>query len=198
MDEKDRSGEPSVRELADRIGRGDPAAEEALVRRYGRPLEFMLRQKVREASLAADLAQDALLILIERLRGPGLDDPDKLVAFLHQTASNLARGEARTYYRRNTHPDQGALALAAVNAPLLEDQVAREQLGAIIRQLLEELGQARDRELLKRFYLGGDSKEQLCADFQISPAHFDRIHFRARQRFRQIVESKASQFLPNR
>lgn len=198
MDEKDRSGEVSVRELAERIGQGDPAAEETLARRYGRQLEFMLRRQVREASLAADMAQDALLILIERLRGPGLDDPDKLVAFLHQTACNLARGEARTYYRRNTHPDPSALALAEVNEPLLEDLLAREQLGAITRQLLEELGQPRDRELLRRFYLGDESKEQLCADFQISPAHFDRIHFRARQRFRQIVESKAGYFLPDR
>ncbi len=198
MDESVRSGEVSVRELAERIGRGDRVAEELLVRRYGRPLEFQLRRKAREPSLAADMAQDALLILIERLRGPGLDDPDKLVAFLHQTATNLARGEARTYYRRNTHPDQAALELAAVNEPLLEDLVARDQLGAIIRQLLDELGQARDRELLRRFYLGDEPKEQLCADFEISAAHFDRIHFRARQRFRQIVESKARQILPDR
>ena len=198
MDEDDRAGEMSAVELAERIGRGDPAAEEALVRRYGRQLEFMLRRKVREPTLAADMAQDALLIVIERLRGPGLDEPDKLVAFLHRTAHNLARGEARTYYRRNTHADQALVDLVAVNEPLLEDLVAREQLGAIVRQLLTELGQPRDRELLRRFYLGEESKERLCAAFEISAAHFDRIHFRARQRFRQIVESRAIELFSRR
>ncbi len=197
MDDQTRGGE-AASELALRIGQGDRAAEEALVRRYGRQLEFILRRHVREASLAADLAQEALLVVIQRLRGQGLDDPDRLVAFLHQTAINLARGEARTYYRRDTHPDQDLLDLVAVNEPLLEDLVARDQLGAIVRQLLSELSQPRDRELLRRFYLGEESKERLCAAFAITAAHFDRIHFRARQRFRQIVESRASRLLSDR
>jgi RNA polymerase sigma factor (sigma-70 family) len=198
MNFEDRAREVSAVELAERIGRGDRAAEELLVRCYGRQLEFILRRRVREPSLAADMAQDALLIVIERLRGPGLDEPDKLVAFLHQTAINLARGEARTYYRRNTHPDQALVDLVAVNEPLLDDLFDREQLGAVVRQLLSELGQPRDRELLQRFYLGEESKERLCAAFEITPAHFDRVHFRARQRFRQIVESRASQLLSER
>lgn len=184
-----------ARELAGRIAAGDRSAEDEMVRRYGRQLEFILRRHVREPSLAADIAQEALMVVLKRMREPGLEHPEKLAAFLHRTAINLARGEARTYFRRNTHPDHEAVALVAVSEPLLADRIDREQLSATVRQLIAELGQPRDRELLRRFYLGEESKASLCEAFAVSPAHFDRIHFRAKQRFRQILESRAGAFL---
>ncbi|NBB92831.1 MAG: sigma-70 family RNA polymerase sigma factor [Gammaproteobacteria bacterium] len=177
-------------ELARRIRQGDRSAEEALARRYGPRIEFLLRRHVREPALAADLRQEALIVVIERLRDSGLDEPEKLAAFLHQTAVNLARGEARTYFRRNTHPDYDAIDRAATAEPLLADRLERSELARLVRELLGELTVERDRDILRRFYLREEDKESICASLELSPEHFDRVLYRARQRFRQILEAR--------
>jgi len=181
-------------DLVARIAAGDRAAEAELVRRYGPKIEFILRQRVREASLAADLCQEALIVVIERLRGSGLEQPGKLAAFLRQTAVNLAIGEARTYYRRNTHADSERVDLTAHGAPLMVDLVEQEQLADAIRQLLGELTQARDRQILRRFYLSEEPKPSICASLEVTPEHFDRVLHRARQRFRVIIEARLGPF----
>ena len=165
-------------------------AEELLARRYGPKLDFILRRHVREHSLAADLRQEALIVVIERLRSDGLAEPDKLAAFLYQIAINLAKGEARTYFRRDTHPNFEAINRAATGEPLLGDRLERRQLGEIVRTLLDELRQERDREILRRFYLREETKESICASLELSANHFDRVLYRARQRFRQILEAR--------
>jgi RNA polymerase sigma-70 factor (ECF subfamily) len=189
VNEAQHSGQDAAA-LARRIGQGDRSAEEALARRYGPKIEYVLRRHVREPALAADLRQDALIVVIERLRDGGLSEPEKLAAFLYQTAINLARGEARTYYRRNTHPDFEAVERAATAEPLLADRLERRELGEIVRTLLDELSQERDREILRRFYLREEDKERICASLELSAAHFDRVLYRARKRFRQVLEQR--------
>jgi RNA polymerase sigma-70 factor (ECF subfamily) len=192
----DAPGRPS--ELARRISAGDRAAEAELVRRYGAGLEFLLRTRVREASLAADLCQDALIIVIERLRNRALDEPEKLAAFLRQTAVNLALGEARTHYRRNTHADSAGIEALADRGPLISDRIDREKLAQAVRELLAELNQARDRQILRRFYLTEEPKASICAALEVTPEHFDRVLYRARQRFRRILESHCGAYLDGR
>lgn len=188
MAEQRRTDGITPAELATRIGAGDRRAEEEFVRRYRPRLEFILRGRLRDAALAADLTQEALIVVLERLRGDGLDDPGRLAAFLHRTALNLAVGEARKYHRRNTHNDDDALVKAAATQPLVEDQIDRERLSAAVRCLLRELKQPRDRQILRRFYLTEEAKASICASLEVTPEHFDRVLYRARQRFRQIVE----------
>jgi RNA polymerase sigma factor (sigma-70 family) len=174
--------------LAMRIGRGDRDAEEELIRHYGPRLEFILGRHVREPSLAADLRQESLIIVLQKLREGSLNEPDKLAAFLYQTAINLARGEARTYHRRNTWPDSEQVDLAIGSEPLLADRIEKEQLAQIIRELLGELAQERDQQILRRFYLSEESKPDICRSLSVTSAHFDRVLHRARQRFRKILQ----------
>ncbi len=187
-------GSLEAAELAERIASGDPAAETELVRRYSRPLRFILLKRVREASLADDLCQEALIVVLERLRGRGLEEPDKLTAFIRQTAINLAIGEARTHYRRDTHPDSERIDSAAARQPLLSEQLEQAQLAALMDRLMNELRQARDRQILRRFYLSEESKASLCSALGVTPEHFDRVLFRARQRFGKILERHAREW----
>lgn len=194
--EADASINPA--ELARRIGAGNRAAEAELVKRYGSGLECLLRNRVREPTLAADLCHEALMIVIERLRSRSLDEPEKLVAFLRQTAINLAMGEARTHYRRNTHADSEGIEALADRAPLIADRVDQDKLAQAVRDLLSELNQPRDRQILRRFYLTEESKASLCRQLDVSPEHFDRVLYRARQRFRRILESRCGDYLDGR
>jgi len=182
-----RTGGNTPAELARRIGNGDRGAEEELVRHFRPRLEFILRGRLNDAAQAADLTHEALLIVLERLRGDGLDDPGRLAAFLHRTALNLIVGEARKHYRRNTHNDDDAVAAAAAVQPLIEDQIDRERLADAIRRLLGELKQPRDRQILRRFYLTEEPKASICKSLDVTPEHFDRVLYRARKRFGEIL-----------
>ena len=48
----------------------------------------------------------------------------------------------------------------------------------------------RDREIIKRFYLDEEDKAEICRSMGLSPLHFDRVMFRARQRVRVLLETK--------
>lgn len=174
----------------ERIASGDAKAEAELARYFGPKVEFVLRRRLRDPALAADLCQDTLIVVIERLRGKGIDEADKLAAFIYRTAEYLANNRGRRRQRRNTHTDSAHIEEAASKAPLIEDLIEREELARMVRESIAELGQSRDRQLLRRFYLGDEDKADLCREFGISPAHFDRVLYRARQRFGQLLERR--------
>src|SRR5262249_31215791 len=78
-------------ELCRRIKAGDRLAEAALVSRLQPGLRLVLRRATRgDVELAHELCQEALIIVLRRVRGSGLDDPAGLPAFAAQTARNLA------------------------------------------------------------------------------------------------------------
>ena len=179
--------------LVVRIGKGDRAAEADLVSRYSRGLTLLLRRQTRgDLELANDVHQDTFRIVIERLRGGGIDSPERLGAYIRSTGRNVLIGVLRRRQRRGTHADTDTVqALAKVPATQQRD-VEREELAAEVRLLLNELGSDRDRALLIRFYLLQQDKSVICQALQLSDLHFNRVLYRAKQRFRKIVEQSSA------
>jgi RNA polymerase sigma-70 factor (ECF subfamily) len=46
----------------------------------------------------------------------------------------------------------------------------------------------RDIQVLYRFYIADDEKEQICADLGLTSLHLNRVLHRARERFRELYE----------
>ena len=174
-------------ELTERIRRGDRSAEDELVRRYGRGLLYLLERRTRDRELALDLRQDVLRLAIEKLRRGELEDAAALAPYLRAIAVNLFIGHIRKETRRATTPDTDAIEIAVDHSQGPFENVAGEQARAAVRALLEELPVARDREILLRFYLDDEDKEPICASLGIDSAHFNRVLFRAKQRFRELL-----------
>lgn len=55
-----------------------------------------------------------------------------------------------------------------------------------MRQVIQELGTSRDRDILLRFYIAEEDKDRISADFGLSSLQFNRVLHRARQRYREI------------
>jgi len=174
----------------ERIGNGDSGAEAELAGYFGPKIEFILRRRLRDPVLAADLRQDTLITVIERLRDRGVDEPAKLAAFIYKTAEYLANNHGRRRQRRNTHADTDQIEDAPSETPLLADQIERDELANLVRESMKDLNQPRDRQLLRRFYLGEEDKADLCREYDVTPAHFDRVLYRARQRFGELLERR--------
>ncbi|MEA2604452.1 MAG: polymerase sigma-70 factor, subfamily [Acidobacteriota bacterium] len=175
-------------DLVRRIAAGDATAEGQLVERYRRGLLYLLRRLGALPDLADDLQQETFRIVIERLRQEGLADPAGLAPFLRGTARNLLIAERRKAARRRTWGDTGELAEAVAPAPSQLQSVLLDEEAEIVRKLIGELPTDRDRQLLLRFYVGEEDKESICTDLGLDSLHFNRVLFRARQRFKELLE----------
>lgn len=184
----DRTEAETARDLVRRIQRGDTAAEARLVERYSRGLLYMLRRTAGDPALAEDLHQETFRVVLERLRERGLEEPERLAGFLHRTAKNLFIGGYRKVVRRKTEGEVEGLEAMADPAADPHRQAVREEEAALVRRLIGELETDRDRQILYRFYIAEEEKERICADLDLSSLHFNRVLFRARQRFKELLE----------
>ena len=180
-------------ELVQRIGQGDRRAEEELVRRYQRGLIYLLKRRTGDPQLALDIAQETFRIAIEKLRRSPLDQVERVAGFLRGTALNLVSAEVRKNARRATSADSDAVDLAADDTAGPFDNVSAEQVQRLVRTLLNELPVQRDREILIRTYLEDEDKTSICEALGVDSAHYNRVLFRAKQRFRELLLSAASQ-----
>ena len=184
------SSDPIV-DLVRRIVARDPAAEAELVQRFSRALTFLLRRLTRDEAAAEDLYQETFRLVIEKVRGGELREPERLPGFVSSMARNLFLGAVRQSGRRQKwHGDAEATETAPDPAPgQLAKLLARER-AATVRRVLAELKNDRDREILSRYYIADENKEDICRDFDLSDLHFNRVLFRARQRYKELFESR--------
>ena len=185
---EDYDSEPQIAaDLCARIRQGSRDAEEQMVRRYGAGLLYLLKRRARDPELALDLRQDTFRVAIEKLRSSTLEEPARLAAYLRGVALNLLVAQRRKDMRRATTPDSEAVELAADERGGPFDNVSREQVRQAVGVLLNELGTPRDRDLLTRFYIHDEEKAAICDALGVDSVHFNRVLFRAKQRFRQLL-----------
>jgi RNA polymerase sigma-70 factor (ECF subfamily) len=178
-------------DLSRRIRAGDSSAESELVRQFQPGLRVLLRRRTGgNSALMEDLIQETLVIVIRRLRGAGIEDPEKLAAFAAQTAKNLAIASLRKAERQKTDIDSDATDRNADPGSNVEGKVGDQEAALAVRALLRELPHARDRLMLKRFYLDEHDRQEICEEFGLTETAFNQALSRARKRFRQILEER--------
>lgn len=154
---------------------------------------FLLLKELGDPSHAEDLCNETFRIALERLSHKPLEDPERLGAFLSQTARNLVIGERRRISRRRT--DTGRQQEIEAQVDPREDslvQLESESLAKVVRQVLLEFPYLRDREILVRAYLNDQDPEQICRELGIAPETYRKVIHRARERFRSLVQQRLS------
>lgn len=173
--------------LAAAILAGSPAAEAELVRRLARPLRLMLRQRRVPPDDQDDVLQEALLIVLKRLRSTPLEDATRLEAFVEGVVGRLWLGGWRREGRREKLQDH----VQAVAEPLPElppdRSWERDRVRKAVHAVISQLHLPRDRQLIRDYYLHELDKLQICARLKVSTVHFDRILYNARRRLRALL-----------
>ncbi len=184
------SSDPSA-ELVHRILSGEPTAEAELVQRFSRALSFLTRRLARDEAAAEDLYQETFRRVIEKVRDGELREPEKLPGFVSSMARNLFLGSIRrTGRRQQWQGDPEATETFPDPAPgQLTKLLARER-AATVRHVLGELKNDRDREILSRYYIADENKDDICRDLGLTDLHFNRVLFRARQRYKELFETR--------
>ncbi len=174
-----------------RIRAGETAAETDLVERFSRGIRVILRAVARDRAIGEDLHQEVLRVLLERVRAGAIRDPAHLPAFVASLTRNLA---TRHYQRAPRVAEDSTLRLAQLEdeAPDSVELLSRAEEIRLVRQVLEELPVERDRDLLRRYYLGQESKEHIRADHGLTSLQFNRVLHRARKRFQELWVARQS------
>ena len=120
------------RQLADRVHRHEPSAEDELVTRFSDRVRFLVLARTRDPEAARDLTQEVMLAVVQALRGKQLREPERLAGFVYGTARNVINNYLRTRSRQPREDSiDAALHLESPSEPL-ED---RERVGLVRRAL---------------------------------------------------------------
>lgn len=151
-------------------------------------LKAQLTRVTGSADVAADMLQDAIVTALHKLRSGEIEHRTQLDGYVYRVALNHFRN-----YRRK---DKSGVSDSEIAAEL-EDTSAEarptgsiqaEQWALVVRKLLREMTSARDREVLVRFYLREEERGALCRSLGLTELQFNRVIFRARERFRELLE----------
>jgi RNA polymerase sigma-70 factor (ECF subfamily) len=155
-------------------------------------LRYLLLRRTRDEDRARDLLQDTLSIAIAKLRDTDLENPERLAGYLRGIAIRVALNAGRRQQREPYSMEAEAVAEIPDREPRQFDHVAREQTQAAVHKLLRSMPVKRDRELLTRFYVQDQDKEEICRALGLDSLHFNRVLFRAKKRFRKLLEKSAT------
>lgn len=170
---------------------GDGSAETELVERYSNGLRYLLLRRVHDDERARDLLQDTFSIAIAKLREIDLENPERLAGYLRGIAIRVALNAGRRRQREPYSMEVEAIGQIPDREPGQFDHVAREQTRTAVHKLLRSMPVKRDREILTRFYVQDQDKEEICRALDLDSLHFNRVLFRAKKRFRKLLEQSS-------
>jgi RNA polymerase sigma-70 factor, ECF subfamily len=171
--------------LARQIAGGPPGstdAEEAeLYRRFAPRVRLYGRRHLRNEAAADDLAQEVLLLTIERLHAGEVRRPEEIGSFILGTSRMMAHSERRVTRRRealvarfiDTTVETASPSFAALDAP---------RVAGCLQALAE-----RDRLVVMLTYYAEREAPRIAEDLGVSPGAVRAIRHRAIARLRDCV-----------
>jgi len=171
--------------LARRIA-GGPAgstdAEEAeLYRRFAPRVRLYGRRHLHNDAAADDLAQEVLLLTIERLHAGEVRRPDEIGSFILGTSRMMAHAERRVARRRETLAAR-FMRTAAETAPPSLAALDTPRVAACLHALAE-----RDRLVVLLTFYAEREAPRIAEDLGVSPGAVRAIRHRAMARLRDCV-----------
>ena len=171
-------------ELARAIASAAPGAaqpeEGELYRRFAPRVRSYGRKHLRDAAAADDLAQQVLLVTIERLRAGDVRNPDEIGSFILGTSRMLANaGERRT--RRRDH-----LAMQFHVPELYEDATDAQADITAVERCLHALAE-RDRRILILSFYAEKTSPEIAAELGVTATVVRVARHRALERMRDCV-----------
>lgn len=176
-----------VADLVERIRERQPRAFEELYALVKKFTYFLMRQLGSED--LQDKIHDVFLTMVQSILSGKLRDPERLIPFLtsvtrfytyNQIDRRIARRRTCTLSDTMNPPD------ARVN---LERSAYHQQRMAIAREILNAMPR-RDRDVLHRFYVEEQSKEQICSEMQLTPTQFRLLKSKAKSTLTQLGERR--------
>lgn len=179
-------------DLVSGIYNGDKNAESLLVQKYSRQVLYILEKRCGDPELAKDVCQETFLVLLEKFRSRMIDDPEKLAAYVQQTAINILIASKRKEARRQTYPDSELIDTYIDGAGSPVNEIEKTRIRKSVRDSILGMKNTRDKEILYRYYIHEHDKDEICQYLDIDFRHFDKVISRARTRLREAITASGN------
>ena len=177
------------RQIVALIRAGDPAGSELLFNTFYRGLRFLAARYC--PHLAEDCAQETILAVMQQIERGKIEHPEALPGYVRTILKRIAWDKKKQCERLES---EGA---AFEKAPDRREDPHRafeiKQRAEILQCALRTL-KPRAREVLRRFYLSGESKEQICQAMNLTETSFRLL----KSRSKQMLEEAAARELRRR
>ena len=184
------SNETDWLEWVRRIIAGDARAEEELVRRYKDGIAIIIGRIVRNESATEDLSQETFRIVLKKIGNGDVHEPERLSGFICGVARNVAIEYVRRMRRFTNQTEIGDAEQIRDSRPDQFEQLWRKERAEIVRRAIGELKAERDREVLSRYYIAEEDKDQICADLGLTSQQFNSVIFRALKRYKELYTKR--------
>jgi RNA polymerase sigma-70 factor (ECF subfamily) len=175
---------PGVVEM---ILHGQPAGLEQLYTMAGNFTFFLMRQLGTDELL--DKVHDVFVSAATAITSGKLRDSDRLTPFLTTLTRFYTYGQIDRRVVRRKY----SAALEHTNIPdrriNLEHNVYRQQKRRIVREILGTMPK-RDRDVLERFYVHEQTKEQICREMNLTPTQFRLLKSKAKGTFAKLGQRR--------
>jgi RNA polymerase sigma-70 factor (ECF subfamily) len=173
-------------DLVDRIRKRNPAALEELYRMVNNFSYFLIRQLGRDD--LQDNIHDVFLTVTQAITDGKLRDPDRLSAFLTTVTRFYTYSQIEKRVQTRTRM-AGLDDIDVADAGNLEISAYRRQKMSMVREILRSMPLI-NSEILRRFYLEEQSKEQICRDLKLTPTQFRNIKSQAKLALAKLGQRK--------
>ncbi len=160
--------------------------EHALYMRYRSPILRLFLHRGIQLDIARSLMQLVLVRAIKEFRAKGIADPSLIGASLYRISCNIARTHTRNLMQERTLSCDDVIAVSE-EARSLEERIDSDLLARSVRTMLRCLSETKDREVLTRFYLREEPRNDICRALSLSAPEFNQVLWRARQRFAEVL-----------
>ena len=144
---------------------------------------FLMRQLGGED--LQDKVHDVFLAVTQAILSGRLRDPERLIPFLTTMTRFYTYNQIE---RRISRRRVGCLSETVNPADPrvnLESSVYQQERAKIAHEILSDMPR-RDRDVLSRFYLEEQSKEQICDEMNLTPTQFRLLKSKAKSTFTQL------------
>jgi RNA polymerase sigma factor (sigma-70 family) len=176
---------PETAELAAlvaRVAAGQTEAETTLVEYFLPRVRVMMLARTRDADLARDLTQDTLVAVLQAARRGQIRDPDRVAAFVHGVARNLANNHARGIRAQAEAPLE-----AMPVEPFVEDDHDTRERQALLVQGLEAIAES-DRHILELTLVEGMKPGEIAERLGLTS---DVVRARKSRARKRVIEALA-------
>lgn len=173
------SGE--LEQLVKAVQNGDEVATAELYGRLRKGLHFVFFRNA--GSDANDLTHDLFIVLVQHIREGRIREASTVMAYARTIAGRLLQEPRRSYGRcRREARDPGCVEAFPATLPSPEDTAEQAERIRIAKIALAKLS-PKDREILTRFYVLEQTREQICTDMYLTETQFRLAKSRAKARF---------------
>lgn len=176
--------EPSAQvNLVERVRGGHPTGLEELYGLANNFSFFLMRQLGRDE--LQDNIHDVFVTVAQAVSVGKLRDPGRLIPFI--TTVTRFHTYRQIEYRTKSRKFEGSLEhVNVLDANINIEQAAYDkQKIRIAREILQSMS-PRDRDVLLRFYLKEQSKEQICREMKLTPTQFRLLKSKAKSNFTRL------------